>query len=339
MSAFKQFTTKDVTITPFDAQKGFFFTGTEMTASDVGIEVYYGENPTSSLFISSSATPTGFVYIQNTTGIYNSVKQLYYTNYLSSSKGDFGVTQSVVPGVTREDDRYVGPVNAPRFDNYLQSTLTQSRFFPTGSGSLGDLSVISIPAKLFGENIVPFTFSTTYTSSGGLGFHIVDDGDGNLIINSITGSTGYGAGAYGLTAYGDAEGGAIGDVVGQIFYSHGIAVFTTGSMAALGGEMAISLLNLDNLKLNFSSSIRIYEHQYKCTINENEFQYSQNKTLLSGSLDDVYYDYVTGSFFTPYVTTVGLYSNTNQLLAVGKLSNPVPISQYTDTTIVINFDT
>jgi len=53
----------------------------------------------------------------------------------------------------------------------------------------------------------------------------------------------------------------------------------------------------------------------------------------------VYYDYVTGSFFTPYISTVGLYNENNELLVVGKLSNPIPISQYTDTTIVINFDT
>jgi len=340
MSAFKQFTTKDVTITPFDAQKGFVFIGVEMTASDVGIEVYYGVNPTSSLFVSQSSTPTGFVYTQNTTGVYNSIKQLYYTNYLTSSKGDLGVTQSIVPGVTREDDRFVGPINAPRFDNYLQSTLTQSRFFPTGSGD--GLSVISIPAKLFGENIVPFTFEVTYTSSLGNGFNIVDDGEGNLIINSLSGSiiANYGVGVYGASEYsGTGSGYDVDDIVGQVFYSHGIAVFTTGSLATIGSEMATSLTNLDNLDIRFSSSIRIYEHQYKCTINENEFQYSQNKTLLSGSLDDVYYDYVTGSFFTPYISTVGLYNENNELLVVGKLSNPIPISQYTDTTIVINFDT
>jgi len=189
MSAFKQFTTKDVVITPFDAQKGFSFTGTAMTASDVGVEVYQGQKPATSLFLSQSATPTGFVYTQNTTGIYHSVKQLYYSNYISSSKGDYGVSQSIVPGVTRDDDRFVGPIEAPRYENYLQSTLTQSRFFPTGSGTNGDLSVISIPAKLFGENIVPYTFETTYTSSGGLGFKIIDDGEGNLVISTTTGSS------------------------------------------------------------------------------------------------------------------------------------------------------
>ena len=104
-------------------------------------------------------------------------------------------------------------------------------------------------------------------------------------------------------------------------------------------EISHALTNLDNLSINFQSSLRIYENQYKCTINENEFQFSLNPTLLSGSLNDVYYDFVTGSFFTPYVTTVGLYNESNELLMVGKLSNPIPISQYTDTTIIVNLDT
>lgn len=339
MSAFKQFTTKDVVITPFDANKKFSFTGTAITASDVGIEVYKGFKPTSSLFISSSATPTGFVFTQNTTGVYNSVKQLYYTNYLSSSRGDYGVSQSIVPGVTRDDDTFVGPIEAPRYENYLQSSLTQSRYFPTASSS--EVSVISIPAKLFGENIVPSTFEVEYTSSNGVGAKIIDDGEGNLIVFSTSGSLGasYGTGSYGTNVYG--TGGAISNnlVVGQVFYSHGLAVFTTSSLASIGSEMSESLVNLDNLIVNFSSSIRIYENQYKCVINENEFQYSLNPTLLSGSLDDVYYNFVTGSTFTPYITTVGLYNENHELLVIGKLSSATPIAQQTDTTIIVNFDT
>jgi hypothetical protein len=50
------------------------------------------------------------------------------------------------------------------------------------------------------------------------------------------------------------------------------------------------------------------------------------------------YNFVTGSFFTPYVTTVGLYNNDNDLIAVAKLSQPLPISSVTDTTILINLD-
>ena len=321
MSAFKQLNTKDVTITPFDVSKEFSFTGTAMTASNVGIEVYAGQKLPFDVFKPDPSFQTGFVSKQYPSLVYSSVKQLYYTNYLSSSRGDLAPTQSIIPGVNRSDDRFIGPRNTPSFENYLQSSLTQSRSLPTGTDRI---TVVSIPAKLFGENIVPYTFELEFTSSANnLKYNVTDDGEGNIILNSISGS---------FTK------GSVGDVVGQIFYSHGIVVSPTSSLAALGRQM-VNLSNLDDLTINFQSSLRIYENQYKCTINENEFQFSLNPTLLSGSKNDVYYDFVTGSFFTPYVTTVGLYNESNELLMVGKLSNPIPISQEVDTTIIVNLDT
>jgi hypothetical protein len=47
---------------------------------------------------------------------------------------------------------------------------------------------------------------------------------------------------------------------------------------------------------------------------------------------------VTGSYFSPYVTTVGLYDEAQNLLAVGKLAQPLPTSATTDTTILVNID-
>ena len=307
MGAYKQFTTKDVVQTPFTVNAGFNFVGNTITGSSNGIEFYRGINPTSNIFVSSSAPTTGFVYLENTTGVYNSIKQLYYTNYLTSSLGDNFTTQSLIAGVTSQYNTYVGPINAPRFDNYLQSTLTQSRYFPTSSGA--EISVISIPSKLFGENIVPYTFEFTYTSSGGSKYSITDDGDGNLISSSV--------------------------VVGQIFYSHGLVVFTTGALATLtntiisssfaGGIYGVGLYgtssyggnynnNLLSASIAFSSSYTLYENQFKCSIRENEFGYSLNPSLRSGSTNDLYYNFVTGSYFNPYVTTVGLYNNNQDLI-------------------------
>ena len=135
--------------------------------------------------------------------------------------------------------------------------------------------------------------------------------------------------------------------MGQIFYNQGIAVITTGSNNSKPltniGKQAAGVGGLDNMKFEFSSSITIYEQQYKCTILENEFGYSTNPSLLknngsSGSYNVEYYDYVTSSFFEPYVTCVGLYNENTELVAVGKLSFPLPISQFTDTTIIVNYD-
>jgi len=52
-----------------------------------------------------------------------------------------------------------------------------------------------------------------------------------------------------------------------------------------------------------------------------EFNYSQNPTILTGS-GDLKYDVLVDTPRT-YVTTVGLYNDTNDLLAVAKLSRPL----------------
>jgi hypothetical protein len=73
---------------------------------------------------------------------------------------------------------------------------------------------------------------------------------------------------------------------------------------------------------------------------ENEFNFSQNPTLVSGSTNSgVIYNFATGSYFSPYVTTtVGLYDNAYNLLAVAKLAQPLPTSAVTDTSILVNLD-
>lgn len=317
MGAWKQFTNRDVTITSFIADKGFSFASGSITGSGNGINLYEGLNVN---YTSSTNVQSGFEYSSSVNSIYNSAKQLYYKNYLSSSIGDYANTGSIVPGATREDDVLQGPVNGTLYDNYLQSTLLQKRYFPTGSNER--ISTISIPTYLYGEKIVPYTFelelSDTFHSRFPGGLLLKDDGDGNII-----------SGSEDVT-------------VGQIFYSHGITVLTTHSCELIGAIVNAFPQRIDNMQLRFSSSLTINEQQYRCTILENEFNKSTNPTLLTqsiaGALNTSYYDFATGSFFEPYVTCVGLYNGNQDLVAVGKLSFPLPISRFTDTTIVVNYD-
>jgi hypothetical protein len=99
-----------------------------------------------------------------------------------------------------------------------------------------------------------------------------------------------------------------------------------------------NFISSSNVTCSFSSSFTIYETQYKCTLRENEFNFSLNPSIISGSTDGTPYSFVTGSYFSPYVTTVGLYDDNQNLLAVGKLAQPLPTSTPTDTTILINID-
>ena len=51
-----------------------------------------------------------------------------------------------------------------------------------------------------------------------------------------------------------------------------------------------------------------------------------------------YKDFVTGSNFAPYITTIGLYDDNNDLLAVGRLAKPVKNDKELDISFLLRFD-
>jgi len=334
MSAFKQFLSQDIIVEPFKVNKGFSFPASEFNNSDVQIARFKGKNIQSSPFISGSNPITGnsSVGIQDQELLYNSIKELYYSNFTTSSFGSSIQTQSLFPGENVEGDVFVGsPNSVGRYENYLQSTDDIIRYFPTESNS--SIAILSIPSRLWGDYIQPNSFKFTLTDpTDNIDYAIKDDGNGNLVY--------IGSGQY----------------LGNIIYTHGIVTFTKcspnetppdegygissyGGNIYGGGDLTVDdIINATNVTCSFSSSFDIYETQYKATINEFEYNFSLNPSIISGSTDGTVYDFVTGSFFSPYVSTVGLYDNDQNLLAVGKLSQPLPISRTTDTTIFINID-
>lgn len=323
MSVFKQFLSNDVIITPFQVNKEFTFYGdSELTASNVEIDRFIGTNITGTFSPTSDPT-TG----QINTGsyqrlIYNSIKELYYTNFISSSKGDESILTIDQNGVLIQSNN-----QQPRFENYLQSTLVPYRYFPTSSGD--QIGVISIPSNLFGETIKPKTFSLN-TPNGSL----LDDGEGNIYLDlSPYILAGYVSDDYFLTITGSLAG-----KVGNIIYSHGIITLTTNNISGSALGIINSFITSSNVTMSFNSTYTIHETQYKCTIRESEFNFSLNPTLLSGSSNENVYDYTTGSYFSPYITTVGLYNENQELLAVAKMAQPLPSSRTTDMNIIINLD-
>ena len=316
MSVFKSFITSDVIVSPFRVNKSFTFKGNELTGSSVEIDRYVGRNITASLWVSGSY-PTGFIDIQDQILVYRSIKELYYSNYLLNPNGSPTTTASF-----NVDGTITGGPYTPSYYNYLSNTLPPNRYFPTGSNEL--IGVISIPSNLWGEYLQP---GSVKISNGNI--TLQDDGEGNMVFNSLK--------------YGD------------VIYEHGIIIVTSDGTSYTGpygsgsygnavyGANTVNLIYSfatgSNITCSFSSSFNIYETQYKCTLRENEFNLSQNPTIISGSSNSgVLYDFATGSYFSPYVTTVGLYDNAYNLLAVAKLAQPLPTSAVTDTSILVNLD-
>jgi len=299
MAAFKTLNAQDIIISPLHLNKGFRFEGNSaLIASDVNIGRYLGKN-TDYLTDQTLTGPSNNRKAQSL--VYNQTKQLYYTNYLSGS----GELSNVATASFNPDGTITGEVYSPAYDNFLDTTLEAKRYFPTSSDST--IGVLSIPQYMYGDFIQPESFNFS-TPSGSY----TDDGEGRL----VSGST----------------------YIGNIMYEHGIIVLTGGERTRNYWDGEIStFVNNSNIICSFSSSYTIYETQYKCTIGESEYNFTQNPSVISGS-NGTPWGFATSSSFSPYITTVGLYNDQRDLIAVGKLAQPLPTSKTTDTTILINID-
>ena len=151
--------------------------------------------------------------------------------------------------------------------------------------------------------------------------------------------------------------------VGHIYYQAGIVVLsasvfggmnvnTAGGFGAIGAsydtssvEAVMTGSNLtascDGLrnrwsKCSFNNTTELNSTIYFCRANHNDFNYSTNPTYLNGSKIRV----KTNSFDMPvsYITTVGLYSADNELLAVAKLSEPIKKQPDTELTLRVRLD-
>jgi len=340
MSVFKPFITSDVVVSPFKVNKSFIFEGTAALTGS-GVDLFIGENIISSLWTSGS-NPTGYITIQDKSLVYRSIRELYYYNYLYGDDGSPATTASFNPdGTITTTTSYT-----PNAYNYLANTLPASRYFPTGSGEI--IGVISIPSNLFGEYIKPGSFYLAVSGNLSTNDYVEDDYIDDYFTN-LSFTT--------VVLHDDGEGNILSNnqKVGDIIYEHGIIILTSDGIPGqdgygyvnygsttygLGDSLFIEdIIQSSTLNIYFQSTITIYESQYKCTIRENEFNFSQNPSLISGSSNSgIIYDFATGSYFNPYVTTVGLYNNNKELLAVAKLAQPLPLSAVTDMNILVNLD-
>lgn len=307
MAAYKQFNSQDIIVSPFEVNKGFTFRGNSaLTASDVGIDRFLGKK--GDYLISQSLT--GHISGEELPEVlvYDSLKQLYYSNYISGSDGEISLSSTAS---FNNDGTITGPTYQTSFYNYEETDLNPQKTFPTSSDAL--VGVISIPSRMYGEFLQPNSIKIESPVSG----TILDDGEGRLY--TTHNSENY--------------------YVGNVIYQHGLLALTQYpdvSPFTKEGFFDAFIEDMD-VTCSFSSSFEIYETQYKCTINPNEFNYPLNPTVLSGSGGDLY-PHFTGSYFDPYVTTIGLYNEKFELLALGKLAKPLPTSRTTDTTILINID-
>lgn len=299
MGAFKKLNKQDAYISTYTAHKTWAVTGSDF--SNYGISIIVA------------------------TGSYlNSLRQLYYP----SKSQDNIVSHS--------------------YDYYDQTTLYSSQSRTIGSAA----RIISIPKTLFGTNIQANGsitveldnsnardyvnegyWSGSYTQTITTYSKIIDNGEGTLL---ISGSSHISVNTY----------------IGDVIYSHGMVILTNQAVDSNNYLNESSTVT----SLQFNSSHPIYTHNYHCRVRESEFNFTNNPSAVSSSVKTIYDNQgdlyltgskvsdgviksnLTGSSFQPYITTVGLYNDANQLIAVGKMSQPVPKPANTEMTIIVKID-
>jgi len=190
-----------------------------------------------------------------------------------------------------------------------------------------NIAVFSVPQRYYGEGIKIGTVVLEDEQSGRI---YTDDGNSNLIDSGS-------------------------NIKGNIFYDRGLIVIA---------KDIVSGSVLSQFTLNFRSTKTIFENEIFLSVLENEFNVSQNPTAVDydGSIGRIklhnirstinplkvggFADYLysgsvdpTGSYLAPYITTIGLYDDELNMVAVAKLPQPIKSLPDYPINFIVRFDT
>jgi hypothetical protein len=310
--------------------------------------LWSGGNPTLNTFFTSStqeAGSSGNFYLnvfQTASTDANAAIQfaIAYGNLVGSGSQDYNLAvDGYSPTATiygQWQDLVIGDENT----NFTFGTITSSQFY-----------VLSIDRTRYKEALALGTLSLTLT--GSLGSITLTDnsnyttavtttGAGVTVYQLITGSQGTKAT---ITSRNTADGysansGSYGWLLPQLgaiilnplaladfAVSGGIGFLYSGSATGSvvpntspNRSMFAALSGSGNFKLNSQETIT--SDYVFVRARSSEFNYSENPSYISGSTGEVLYPYFINNPQT-YITTIGLYNDSTELLAVAKLSRPL----------------
>jgi hypothetical protein len=128
-------------------------------------------------------------------------------------------------------------------------------------------------------------------------------------------------------------------VVGNVFYRHGQVVISPLKNSLLRN------FDANAWTLSYQGTHAIYENEVLVRVPKDEFNLTLNPTAVNSSEDPTLKSAFTGSnsqdssgSLTPYITTIGLYNDKLEMLAVAKLGQAVQKRDDIDMNFVIRWD-
>jgi hypothetical protein len=316
-----------------------------ISADSITAGIWTGNAPTLTQFFTSSVQAAG-----STGTYYLSVYQTASTDSAAEVQFDIAYGNKQGSGSTLYNTAVAG--KSPTQTVYGQyRTLVlgdENTDFVFGSQTVSDFWAISVSRNRYKESLLPG--SLTLELSGSLGVILLTDDsqyvpsitfkDAGRVFNLISGSAGVKTTS---TANNTTDGwseasGSYGWLLPDIGTILLNPTALSGSVTAGGVGLNVgrnsNTNDTNNAKLYNAingATARVFTLNSQETITSDfvfirprssEFNYSENPSYISGSTGEVVFDSFINNPQT-YITTVGLYNDTNDLLAVAKLSRPL----------------
>ena len=213
----------------------------------------------------------------------------------------------------------------------LCSTITSST-----AVEMEDFWVISPDRARYKQSLFPGTFNLTLSGPGGTLQLTDNSNDVNIqtflgssrVYQIVSGSNGSGIAGGGYTADSGSYGLFFPDIATILLncsaISSSIDVIADTSPNLTNGTNQTTLFNsiVDGASFQLNSEETITSDYVFVRARNAEFNYSENPSFISGSTGEVIYDNFINNPQV-YATTVGMYNDANELLAVAKLSRPL----------------
>lgn len=318
-----------------------------VSSDSVTAPAWSSNTPTlATFFTASSPDYTYYLDVYNTgSNLTNSAVQFSIAYGHINGSGSAPIN-SLVPGTTPTR------INFGQYRNIIFGDAETNFNFGIGNTASLDLVALQIDRNRYKESLFPGTFNLVIKNGSGNSIILTDNSndvstvtyvDGGRVYDIVSGSNGTAANSpliSGASQKGYTPSGSYGLFLPDI----GLIVLNPKAIAcpvgASGGGLAISLVstatsatNIVNLTGIFSAiqSGSSFQLNSQETISSDYifvripnagYNYTTNPSFISGSSGEMIYSNFINSPQT-YITTVGIYNNNNELLAVAKLSKPL----------------
>jgi len=294
-------------------------------------------------FTASSADKTYYLDVYNTgSNLSNSAIQFSIAYGQIYGSGSAPIN-SLVPGISPTR------INFGQYRNIIFGDAETNFNFGTGNTASLDLISVQIDRNRYKESLFPGTFNLGLTS-GSNSLILTDNSkdvstvtfvDGGRVYNIISGSNGS-AQSSPLVSGAPAKGYTPSGSYGLFLPDIGLIVLNPKALGCAVGQggLAITLSATTTAAANIANLQTVYQAisaSANFQLNSQEtissdyifaripnagYNYTTNPSFISGSSGEMIYSNFINSPQT-YITTVGLYNNNNELLAVAKLSKPL----------------